>query len=102
VRLKDEAVNGVDCYVLQRTNLGWTVWVGKQDFLIRRYRNFISKARAIENQKEINKQALAKGHLPTLISSAQTDIVFTENYENIVVNENLKPADFIPPLGAAK
>ena len=68
VRLKDETVNGVDCYVLQLANLRLTVWVGKRDFLIRRYRNFI----------------------------------FTETHENIVVNENLQLADFIPPVDGAK
>jgi hypothetical protein len=95
VRLKDETANGVDCYVLQRVNIGLTVWVGKRDFLIRRYRNFLSMARMNE----------ARLHSPKgirLPPAAQSDITFIENHEKVVVNENLKPAYFIPPLETAK
>ena len=114
LRLKDETVNGIDCYVLQRTNLSLTVWVGKQDFLIRRYRNFISKARALENAKVVMLHLPKTNRFSPLISlpppisparsisPAQSDITFTETYENVVVNENLKPADFVPQLEAAK
>ncbi len=87
VRQKDEAVSGVDCYVLERTNIGLKVWVGKQDFLIRRYRNFISKAAAAEAMK----------HSPNTNSlPAQADITNTQTHENVSVNEHLSKDDFLP------
>jgi predicted Ser/Thr protein kinase len=91
VRRKDEAVSGVDCYVLERTDIGWTVWVGKQDFLLRRYRRFISKAAATEAMKHSPNPN--KNSLP-----AQADISTIETYENVTVNENLKREDFIPTI----
>jgi RNA polymerase sigma factor (sigma-70 family) len=38
IRKPDEEIGGVDCYVVARTSAAYpvTVWVGKQDFLIRR------------------------------------------------------------------
>ena len=87
VRQKDEVVSGVDCYVLERTNIGLKVWVGKQDFLIRRHRNFISKAAAAEAMK----------HSPnTNPLPAQADITNTQTHENVNVNEHLSKDDFLP------
>ncbi len=87
VRRKDEAVSGVDCYVLQQANIGWTVWVGKQDFLIRRYLRFISKTAATEAMKH----SPNKNSLP-----AQADITITQTHENVIVNEHLSKDDFLP------
>jgi hypothetical protein len=90
VRRKDESINGVDCYVLERTNIGLTVWVGKQDYLIRRYRNFISKERAAEARK----------HSPNTNSPVATaDIVNIETHANVVINEPL-PEDAFKPATA--
>ena len=93
VREKDETVSGVDCYVLQQADLGWTVWMGKQDFLIRRYRNFISKAAAAEAMKHSPK--------PNTNAVPAQDITNIETYENVIVNEDLKREDFIPPTNGA-
>jgi predicted Ser/Thr protein kinase len=93
VREKDETVSGVDCYVLQQADLGWTVWMGKQDFLIRRYRNFISKAAAAEAMKHSPK--------PNTNAVPAQDITNIETYENVIVNEDLKREDFIPPTDGA-
>jgi len=90
VRQPDDVVSGVDCYVLEQADRGWTVCVGKQDFLIRRFQNFLSKDRLAEMRK----------HLPnTSALPAQTEIDQTtiQTYENVIVNEDLKREDFIPP-----
>jgi hypothetical protein len=76
---------------LEQADRGWTVWVGKQDFLIRRYRNFISKAAIDEARK----------HLPSPNTNslpAQADLTFIQTHENVIVNEDLKREDFIPPI----
>ncbi len=94
IRQKDEIVNGVDCYVLEQANSGWTVWVGKQDFLMRRYQLFISKAAAAEAMK----------HSPnpnTNSLPAQADITISQTHESVIVNEDLKREDFIPPIDGA-
>jgi hypothetical protein len=89
VRQKDEAVSGVDCYVLEQANRGWTVWVGKQDFLIRRYRNFISKAAVAEAMKHTPKPITNSVH-------SQADITIVQTHENVVVNEHLSKDAFLP------
>jgi serine/threonine protein kinase len=86
VRQKDAVVSGVDCYVLEQTNRGMTVWVGKRDFLIRRFRQFIPKATVTESKKR-----LAKTN-----SVPAQDITDIETHENIVVNERLTKDDFLP------
>jgi len=93
VRQKDEAVGGVDCYVLEQADLGWTVWVGKQDFLIRRYRNFISKAATAEAMKHSPK--------PNTNALPAQDMTSIQTHENVIVNEDLKREDFIPPTDGA-
>ncbi len=89
VRGPDETVDGVDCYVLEQADTGWTLWVGKKDFLVRRYRNFISKAAIAE----------ARRHSPNPKASSMSnhDLTFIENFENVIVNEDLPRAAFIPP-----
>jgi hypothetical protein len=94
VRRPDEEVGGVDCHVLEQTNIGLTVWIGKQDFLIRRYRNFISK----ERLAEMRRHSPNTNALPAQIETDQTTI---ENFENVIVNEDLKREDFIPPNAGA-
>jgi serine/threonine protein kinase len=89
VREKDEAVGGVDCYVLEQADLGAKLWVGKKDFLIRRYERLISKASAEEMRKRN----------PKLAASPEPahDLTTTETFENVIVNEDLPRAAFIPP-----
>ena len=86
VRRQDEAVGGVDCYVLEQANQGWTVWVGKKDFLLRRYRNFISKERLEEMPK----------HSPNLPVPPETGQTTIQTHANVIVNEDLNREDFIP------
>ncbi len=93
VRVKDEAIGGVDCYVLEQADSGWTLWVGKKDFLVRRYRNFISKAASLEARK--------KSPNPKRGSGPDHDLTFIENFENIIVNEDLPRSAFIPPNDAS-
>jgi serine/threonine protein kinase len=88
VRRPDEVVSGVDCHVLEQTNIGLTVWIGKQDFLIRRYRNFISKTAGDEANKHSPR--------PNTNSLPAKGITTIENFENVIVNEDLKREDFIP------
>ncbi len=79
-RLPDEKVGEVDCYVLEGISqiprrltvpwAKWTLWIGKQDFLIlqvRRADNFFGK-----------------------ISTS------TETHTNIVLNQNLPQSEFVP------
>jgi serine/threonine protein kinase len=94
VRQKDEAISGVDCYVLAQADRGWTVWVGKQDFLIRRYRNFISKAAAAE--------AMRHSPRPNTNSVPAQDITFIQTHENVIVDEDLQREDFISTIDGEK
>jgi RNA polymerase sigma factor (sigma-70 family) len=81
VRGPDELVGDVECYVLERKNVKGltnvtqrvTLWIGKEDFLVRRWRD-ISLPRD-----------------PNGIRRART-----ETHENIVVNEDLKREDYAP------
>jgi serine/threonine protein kinase len=90
VRRPNEVVSGVDCYVLEQADRGWTVWVGKQDFLIRRFRNFISKAALVEARKHLP-------HPNALPVTTDADSTTIQTHENVIVNEDLKQEDFISP-----
>ena len=87
VRRRDETISGVNCYVLEQADNGWTVWVGKNDFLIRQYRSFISKASMVEARKH--------SPSPTQVSLPNYDITTVQSFENIVVNEDLPREKFI-------
>lgn len=81
VRGPDELVGDVECYVLERKNIKGitnvtqrvTLWVGKQDFLVRRWRD------------------ISVPRIPNGTQRART-----ETHENIVVNEDLKREDYAP------
>jgi serine/threonine protein kinase len=88
VRLQDEAVSGVDCYVLEKAAAGMKVWLGKEDFLIRRYRQFISKSVAAEALKSLGRTN----------SAPFEDTINTETFEHIAINERLSNDDFLPVL----
>ena len=89
IRQQDEIVGGIDCYVLTQPNIGLTIWVGKQDFLIRRYRKSVSP----ENITEAIKQSPSRTPLRPQDVKPMTTI---ETYENIIVNEVLSTNDFLP------
>jgi RNA polymerase sigma factor (sigma-70 family) len=104
VRLPDEKIGGVDCYVLSRTNSvdDLTMWVGKEDFLIRRGRKFSSPEQltasskmALEHVK--NAPAVNQQYMESLKQEAKYEITAIETHENIVINEPFAKEDFIPP-----
>ena len=96
VRQKDEAVGSIDCYVLKYTNLICTesVWVGKQDFLIRRYRQFIPRTAVTDTRTNVS--ITNTNSLP-----AQTGNTFTQTHENIIVNERMSKDNFLPATVAS-
>lgn len=82
VRGKDETVSGVDCYVLEQADRGWTIWVGRQDFFIRRYREFIPKTAVTDTRTNES--------TPNTSSVRDQDRMVIETHENIIVNEDEK------------
>jgi outer membrane lipoprotein-sorting protein len=64
LRKPDDTVGEESCYVVARTTPEYagTLWIGKRDFLIRRYQSKF----------------------------------WTETHENIVINEQIQPADYLP------
>jgi RNA polymerase sigma factor (sigma-70 family) len=90
-RLQDEPVDAVDCYVVHchamvgSSGRQSTLWVGKQDFLIRRSREFVSP-QGLDELAKRSGQSLAAPHTNPMIT--------TESHEDIVVNESLAPEDF--------
>ena len=97
-RQQDETVGGVDCYVLTRTNsFEVAVWIGKKDFLIHRWRSFLSREAYIESRQSFERRT---GHKP--IGSEDTMPITTiETHENISVNEELTKEEFTHDLIAA-
>ena len=91
VRQQDETVGGVDCYVLTRTNsFEVAMWIGKRDFLIRRWRSFLSREAYTDSREQFEKQTRRK---PSG-SEATEPITITETHENISVNEVLTNEEF--------
>jgi RNA polymerase sigma factor (sigma-70 family) len=91
-RKPDEKVGGVDCYVLTHSKKGGTetIWIGKQDFLIRQIQNEVSAA-VLKASLEKAAKDHPEVHLPT-VSIGDTRSL--EIHSNIVVNQNFSPADF--------
>jgi RNA polymerase sigma factor (sigma-70 family) len=93
-RMPDEKISGVDCYVLTQSKSGrmQTMWIGKQDFLIRQIESDTSAA----DLKAIL-DAEAKKHpgmnLPTTVAG---DVKSVQTHSNIVMNRKFSPADFAP------
>jgi hypothetical protein len=87
-RQADEKVGEVDCYVFTKANGGSTntVWIGKQDFLIRQVRNTASAAVMKEMMDEDTDGPKTE---PTETTSIET-------HTNIVLNRKFSPADFAP------
>jgi RNA polymerase sigma factor (sigma-70 family) len=93
-READETVAGVDCYVLtgefgQRKQ---TVWIGKQDYLVRQIKN-ITSAEALKKVMEDQRKKHPELPLPTSVAG---DIQSIETHSNIVVNQQIPAADFAP------
>jgi hypothetical protein len=72
-RQSDDNVGGVSCYVFTKGLLGATntLWIGKQDFLIRQVRTVISL-------------------------EAMPDFTALETHTNIVLNQRFSRSDFVP------
>jgi len=92
----DGKAGGVDCYVFRSESRGrtTTLYIGKQDFLIRQLRTVTSS----EAMKDALARA-AKSHPEVSGSMTQSDpqgIVTTETHENIVVDQKFSKADFVP------
>jgi outer membrane lipoprotein-sorting protein len=93
-RAPDEAVGGIDCYVLTRATTGRneTLWIGKQDFLIRQIETKTSAA-TLDAAMQAQANRFPQMHLPTV---SKGDVRSLEIHTNIVVNQPLSPADFAP------
>jgi hypothetical protein len=93
-RKPDERIGEADCYVLSETNRGHarSIWIGKEDFLIRQIETFTSAAVAqAERDAQIKKHPELR--IPTAVGG---DIKSTETHTNIVVNKNFSATDFAP------
>jgi hypothetical protein len=91
-RRADEKVGDISCYVLTRALLGETntLWIGKQDFLIRQVRTEIS---ADGMRAEAAAASLDYELLP-----APRAIALTETHTNLVLNRKFGRTDFIPSV----
>lgn len=123
----DAKIAGTDCYVVsgvmdlsQLSDLGkpgtadTTLWIGKQDFLIRQSRmKYVEEVGDFDQAvDETIKMSLEKQHKPVtpealeamrpqmrvtmsmIKSGFAAGLVFTQTHKNIVVNQSLSPADF--------
>ena len=110
-RQPDDRVGDVDCYVLTGDSPDpldgtQTLWIGKQDFLIRQHRTFQSadvvKAQMEDMMKRNAAQAAQAGITnPSAIIPPEKFYSYTEMeiHSNIVVNPKLSPAHFANMLG---
>jgi hypothetical protein len=87
-RLEDEKVGKVDCYVIARKSLGGskTIWVAKQDFLIRQ----------IQTVTSVEEDLVTGGAFYRQSPRALHRVVFTETHFNIMVNQPMHWTDFVP------
>ncbi|HEX4341962.1 MAG TPA: sigma-70 family RNA polymerase sigma factor [Verrucomicrobiae bacterium] len=92
-RQADEKVGDTDCYVFTSESKGRnrTLWIGKKDFLIWQIRNFTS-AEALK--ATLAEAARRHPSLPARPQMEYKNAISTETHRNIVVNQQLSPADF--------
>lgn len=93
-RLPDEIAGGVDCYVLSNELQGRTrtLWIGKQDHLIRQIRT-VTSADALQTMMARNFNWDREK-----ISTIQ-NFTMTETHTQIMVNQSFLRSDFIPASG---
>ena len=94
-RQADEKIGDVDCYVFVSGSAAstQTLWIGKQDFLIRQVR-YVQSDSSLEEEKD----RFAREH-PPRDGEIRIDItrrISTETHTNIVVNQKFAVADFVP------
>jgi hypothetical protein len=89
-RQTDGKVGNISCYVFTRESQGQTntLWIGKQDFLIRQVRTVIST--------EAIQAAAARGPIGPELIPALHGFTSTETHINIVLNRKFSRSDFIP------
>ena len=104
-QLPDAQVGAVDCYVVTgawqnkgRTNMT-TLWVGKQDHLIRQFRR-VSESPSITHIPA-DLDAAGREGFQRAMRQMQTR-VSTETHENITVNGKFQKSDFLPEDALSK
>jgi RNA polymerase sigma factor (sigma-70 family) len=102
IRKPDGRVAGVDCYVMTSVTAGRTrtLWIGKQDFLIRQVENDTSAAANQAMMKGVAKDHPEMAAVNLLAASGAIKSVQT--HTNIIVDQGLKAADFAPPEALKK
>src|SRR5882724_520856 len=90
----DEKIGGTDCYVLTQSKGGRTetLWIGKQDFLIRQIENDTSAA-ILKAMMEDQAKKHPEMHLPTTVGG---DVKSVQTHMNIEVNQTIPITDFAP------
>lgn len=93
-REPDEAVGGIDCFVLQQqiNERTFHVWIGKQDYLIRKVKTLTS-TESLKKELEAQAKRNPQVRVPSTVSG---DIESTQIHSNIVVNLELTVTDFAP------
>ena len=92
-RKRDEKVGDVDCYVLTEEKAGrtHTLWIGKQDFLIRQIEN-VTSAKALK--ASLSAEAKKHPEIQAVLQSNIGDTKSIETHTNIVVIKLFSEADF--------
>jgi RNA polymerase sigma factor (sigma-70 family) len=90
----EEKIGDIDCYVLSQSKNGRarTLWIGKQDLLIRKIETTTSAA-VLQAILEEEARKHPEMNLPT---SAKGDTKSVETHTNIVVNQKFSAVDFAP------
>ena len=104
-RQKDETVDGVDCHVVSSRRSGSkTLWIGKQDHLVRKIKTVVETFSAPHTDAEL-KAILESQKMPAtpeaiaslkqgLNEAQHRTVVFTQTHENIIVNQKFSSSDF--------
>jgi hypothetical protein len=93
-RLADEKVGKEDCYVFTSELKGRvnTIWIGKEDYLIRQVRTMTSaEAMRAALDEAAKRNPTITARMPKIEPSASTS---TETHKNIVVNQKFPATDF--------
>jgi hypothetical protein len=90
----NEKIDGTDCYVLTQSKGGRTetLWIGKQDFLIRQIENDTSAA-VLKVMVEDQAKKHPEMHLPTTVGG---DVKSVQTHMSIEVNQTIPMTDFAP------
>jgi hypothetical protein len=93
IRLPDEKVETIDCYVLTKTSQGRTktLWIGRKDFLIHQVQTVVS-AQAM--QAAMARTTNESPEVSTLLQQS----VSTQTIAKIVLGQNVSRSDFLPNI----